>query len=154
MKSFIYMFTFSLLLLSGCDKISNTPPQNYIYPNKFYLPDVYLKKLNFKNKNILEIRIKDKWYYVKPNGEAIQAFSDKNHADRFVEGLARTVLDGKMGFFNRNLEVVIKPMYDFAYPFHDGVAEVCIGCNAKEIDKKIVDGGNWKKIDRNGLIID
>jgi len=143
-------------MLNGCDKISSPIPEQYIYPNKFYLPTQYLEKINFKNRNIVEIQIQNNWYYVKPNGEAILAFTHKNHADRFSEGLARTQLNGKIGFFNRNLEVVIKPMYDFAFPFHDGVAEVCLGCKSKPIDQKnmLIDGGNWKKIDKNGLIID
>jgi len=123
----------------------------YYNPNKFFLPDVYLKNINFKNRNIVEIQISDKWYYVKSNGEAIVTFSYENRADRFKEGLARTEVNGKIGFFNQNLEVIIKPIYDFAFPFHDGVAEVCIGCNINDTQ---IEGGIWKKIDKNGLIVD
>jgi len=78
-----------------------------------------------------------------------------NGADEFSDGLARTRVDGKIGFFNRNLEMILKPVYDFAFPFHKGIAEICTGCKEKkEGEHSMLDGGTWKKIDRNGLIIE
>jgi hypothetical protein len=80
---------------------------------------------------------------------------ENGRPDSFKEGLARTRVDGKIGFFDKNLDMVLPPFYDYAFPFHHGIAEICIGC--KEIGRgedSILDGGEWKKIDRTGLLIE
>jgi hypothetical protein len=45
-----------------------------------------------------------------------------NGTDYVVEGLARTVRAGKIGFVNTWLEQVVAPVRDFAFPFEEGVA--------------------------------
>ena len=79
----------------------------------------------------------------------------ENGADPFSDGLARTRVNGKVGFFNINLDIILKPIYDFAFPFHEGKAEICTGCKEKkEGEHSMLDGGKWQKIDRNGLVIE
>ena len=79
----------------------------------------------------------------------------ENGADPFSDGLARTSVNGKVGFFNINLDIILKPIYDFAFPFHEGKAEICTGCKEKkEGEHSMLDGGKWQKIDRNGLVIE
>jgi len=60
----------------------------------------------------------------------------------------------KYGFIDKMLNVVIKPEYDFAFPFRDGVAIVCNACfSAAEGEHKNVVGGKWDLIDRAGKVV-
>jgi len=53
------------------------------------------------------------------------------------------------------IDIVIEPLYDFAFPFHDGISEVCVGCRDLKFDGvDLLDGGEWKRIDRKGVIIE
>ena len=78
-------------------------------------------------------------------------------ADDFADGLVRTVLtvDGveKFGYLDTQLEMAIPPRFDWAFPFADGRAVVCLGCR---LDAPVGDGhrpvtgGLWGAIDRSG----
>ena len=60
-----------------------------------------------------------------------------------------------IGFFNNNLDIVLAPLYDFAFPFYVGVAEICVGCKEiEDSDYNMLDGGEWKRINRTGLILE
>ena len=51
-----------------------------------------------------------------------------NGAEPFSEGFARSPVDGKIGFINLNLALVIPARYDGALPFQDAGAEIKIDC--------------------------
>ena len=110
-----------------------------------------LETINFQGQEILPIKIKNEFYYVREDGKMMKTLIFDGKADEFSDGLARTKINGKIGFFNRNLEIVLKPLYDFAFPFHNGVAEICMGC--KEDEDGVLNGGKWEKINREGLVI-
>lgn len=146
------LLLFSSLTFIACSQSTpiktETPISHYITPN-------YLKQLDFKGEEIVSVFINNHYYYVRKDGKAIQTLTYENQADPFSDGLARTKVNGKIGFFNSNLDIVLKPIYDFAFPFYKGKAEICIACKEKKVgSNKILDGGKWKKIDRNGLIIE
>jgi len=95
-------------------------------------------------------------YFALPSGKTAPALLYDNGPDYFVEGLARTVRDGKVGFVNEELEVVVPREWDFAFPCEDGVARVCTGCSvAREEggEHGIVQGGTWGVIDREGRVV-
>lgn len=120
-----------------------------------YVSKEYLQKLDFKGKELIAVPFGKDFYYINRDGKKILTLTYDNGADEFNDGLARTRVDGKIGFFNRNLEIVLPPVYDFAFPFHKGIAEICVGCIEKgEGEYSMLDGGEWKKIDRDGLIIE
>ncbi len=81
-----------------------------------------------------------------------QTFLYDNGADFRVEGYQRMVKNGKVGYANREGEIVIQPQFDFASPFNYGYARVCNGCYWEHIDKehKIVVGGKWWTINKQG----
>ncbi len=81
-----------------------------------------------------------------------QAFAFDNGADYRVEGYQRIVKNGKIGFANRNGEIVIQPQFDFVTPFHYGYAQYCNGCRWENIDKehRIVVGGQRGVINFRG----
>ena len=79
-----------------------------------------------------------------------------NGPDYFVEGLARTIRDGKVGFVDDRLELVVPRRWDFAFPFEKGLARVCSGCSIErdEADSHgSLSGGAWGMIDRAGRIV-
>ncbi len=147
------MVNFSLILLSflilGCS--SHNIERKRVYATYFDTSNI-----NFNGKNLILAKINNRFYYIKKNGKAMPVYiNEKGKIDRFKEGLARTKIDGKIGFFNKNLDMVIEPFYDFAFPFHNGISDICVGCVEKiEDNSSLLDGGEWKRIDRQGLIIE
>ncbi|CAA6821861.1 MAG: Unknown protein [uncultured Sulfurovum sp.] len=144
---------FILLTFLSCSK-SNPIPKDNTLPSK-YVNDSYLQQLDFKGEEVISTYMDNNFYYIRKDGKKIQTLTYDNGADPFSDGLARTKINGKIGFFNSNLEIVLKPIYDFAFPFYDGIAEICTGCKEKKDgEHTMLDGGKWQKIDRNGLVIE
>ncbi len=113
-----------------------------------------LKKIDFSNDGLAWIIADGKVFYVTSKGKTVRAFPFDNGADYFHDGLARTIAKGKVGYINKALDVVIKPQYDFAFPFKHGVAFVCNGCHIKkDIEHGSVVGGKWGVINKVGKII-
>ena len=73
-------------------------------------------------------------FYFQMNGKIMRTMMYDNGPDFFSEGLVRTVRDDKYGFMDKHLNIKIERQYDFASPFSNGKAKVCVGC------KKISDG--------------
>jgi len=120
----------------------------------------HLKNIDFDDANFTTLYARDGKdgekcvFYISKSGKAVRTFFFDNGADYFEEGLARTISKGKFGFINDNLEVVIKPQFDFAHPFRDGKARVCNGCIKKqEGEHSIMVGGKWGVIDHSGKLI-
>ena len=153
MKYFLsLLILLSLISCSKTTKISNKQKDNTTLS---YVSKEYLKTLDFKGKELISVPIGKHFYYIHKSGKKMLTLTYDNGADEFQDGLARTRVNGKIGFFNRNLEMVLPPVYDFAFPFHNGIAEICTGCKEKsDGEHGLLDGGTWKKIDRNGLVIE
>jgi hypothetical protein len=93
-------------------------------------------------------------FYFTKSGMVRRTIYFDNGPDYFREGLARTKWKGKIGFFNKELSIVIEPRYDFAFPFNNGLAIVCNGCTQQR-DKEHTDliGGKWGAINTKGEIV-
>jgi len=107
------------------------------------------------NENGLSFLVsKEGMFYFNRSGMARRALTYDNGPDYFSEGLARTINDKKIGYFNEKLKIKIKPEYDFGFPFKNGKAIVCNGCVRQKIAEHstIVDG-KWGIIDAIGNII-
>ena len=145
-----YLLLFlSILFFIACSKTTPIPPKKKIQSN--YVTQKFLEQIDFKGQEVIPIKIKKQFYYIRQDKKIMKTLTFDGKADEFSDGLARTKVNGKIGFFNRNLEIVLKPLYDFAFPFHNGVAEICMGC--KEDGDGLLDGGKWEKINREGLVI-
>jgi hypothetical protein len=95
-------------------------------------------------------------YFVTRQGKTAPAFLYDNGPDYFADGLARTVRNGKIGFVNAQLDQVVEPVWDFAFPFEKGVTVVCTGCApvAKSGEEhRVVSGGKWGYIDKRGKVV-
>ncbi len=149
-KKFIILLS---LIFFGC---SNTEINRNNKEYALYLDKTYLKSLNFYNKNLILSKINNQWYYIRKDGKAMKVILDeKGKPDIFKEGLARTKINGKIGFFDKNLDIVLPPFYDYAFPFHNGISEICVGCKEIQNNNQIMlNGGEWKRIDRTGLLIE
>jgi len=149
----IFLFQILLVLfIYGCSSTEIKHKRDYY----IYLDPKYVNSFDFKGHDLIATKINNQWYFIRKDGKAISVMSDKyDRPDRFKEGLARIKVNGKIGFFNRNLDIIIEPFYDFAFPFHKGVSDICVGCREVQYDNvKMLDGGEWKRINRSGLIIE
>jgi hypothetical protein len=110
----------------------------------------HLGRLRFRD-GLAEVYVGDKAFYVDRSGKAARAFVFENGADYFSDGRARTVANGRIGYIDRRLRVVVAPQYDFGFPFAKGKAVVCIGCGeVAEGEHRAVRGGRWGMIDKTG----
>jgi len=123
-------------------------------PDIFQLKKGYLAKLNFSENGLATIRYADAIFYVATSGKTVRTYTYDNGADYFAEGLARTIANGKYGYINEQLKVVIKPEYDFVFPFHNGAAMVCNECKSEQVGEHFVlVGGKWGLINKTGKVI-
>lgn len=108
------------------------------------------KQLAFED-GLATISVDGAFFYVDRRGKTARALTFDNGPDPFVEGLARTIENGKVGFLDRKLRSRILPQWDFAFPFRGGLAVVCNGCRANPADEHgKMTGGVWGYIDRRG----
>lgn len=92
--------------------------------------------------------------YVISSGKTAPALWFDNGTDYFVEGLARTVRNGKVGFVDEELAEVVPPSWDFAFPFESGLAVVCSGCTSRPVgEHSEMVGGEWGYIDSKGRVV-
>jgi len=78
-------------------------------------------------------------------------FTFDNGPDYFSEGLTRFVKDKKIGFANRDGEIVIAAKYDYADAFNYGTAWYCNGCTWKyRGEHAFVSGGYNGYINKKG----
>jgi hypothetical protein len=95
------------------------------------------------------------WAYINEKGETvIRPFVVDNGPDYFEDGLARFSIDNKFGFFDRTGKIIIGARFDFAFPFHEGLAAICAGCKEEpEGEYHSVKGGTWGYINKQGKIV-
>lgn len=95
------------------------------------------------------------WVYIDERGNIIiRPFVIDNGPDYFAEGLARFRMGKKFGFFDQKGKIIIAPQFDFAFPFHEGLAAICIGCKeTPEGEYRYVKGGRWGYIDKRGTMV-
>ena len=78
----------------------------------------------------------------------------ENGPDDFMEGLARYVENGKVGFVNQCLRPVVPAEFDWAGPFSNGIAVVCRDCSHVFEDEyrehSAIKGGTWGVINSRG----
>ncbi|MDQ1093930.1 hypothetical protein QE400_003343 [Xanthomonas sacchari] len=111
-----------------------------------------LRRLHFDRDGLALLSVGARFYYVRADGRSLPVITWDNAADGFTEGLTRGIVDGRIGFYDRQLREVIAPVHDFAWPFEHGVAQVCDGCRAGTPDADghtSMQGGRWYSIDRH-----
>ncbi len=72
------------------------------------------------------------WVYIdRDKRQLLRPYIFDNGPDYFEEGLARFVQNGKIGFHDAALNIVIPAQYDFAYPFQGGIAKTGTNCSSR-----------------------
>jgi WG containing repeat len=113
----------------------------------------HLAKMSYTTNGLASAFIDGHWYYVRPDGDLLQVVTFDNGADYFSEGLTRSLVRGKIVYFDSKFHQVIPPKYDWGWPFEAGRALVCIGCKPVKSDDDghgSLDGGRWGFIDKSG----
>ncbi|NNF17901.1 MAG: WG repeat-containing protein [Gammaproteobacteria bacterium] len=115
---------------------------------------VALTALSARQSDLATVLFGDTLHYLNASGVAVPVLPFDNGADYFIEGMARTVQNGKIGYIDESLSVVIPPRWDFAFPFANGAAVVCVDCTLRAVGDghKEVVGGRWGMIDAQGSV--
>lgn len=127
------------------------------YQNKHLeISDKHWSKLNFDENQLTTLFTQDQYFYLKPDRSYLPVITYDNGADYFQEGLTRSLLNGKIAFYNHDFELVLATDFDWAWPFQDGIARVCRGCVVTQVDEEHtgLTGGVWGYIDKQGNQVD
>ncbi|MBZ0242831.1 MAG: WG repeat-containing protein, partial [Bacteroidales bacterium] len=80
-----------------------------------------------------------------------------NGPDEIKSGLFRITENDKIGFADFNGDIIIKPKYEFVFPFVGGIAPFCEGCyllsDTVTHEYTYYAGGKWGLINRQGIIV-
>ncbi|MCW7465737.1 WG repeat-containing protein [Leptospira levettii] len=157
-------FYISLFLMAGSlfaqSKGITSFEENGLYgfknkKGKVIIEPQYEQTMEFTKSGVGFVVSKNKWICIDTKNKfLLESFLYDNGPDYIVESLARYVVEGKMGFHNERCQKVIEAQYDFAYPFENGYAIVCNGCELKpEGEHKRIVGGKYGVIDKKGNLV-
>ncbi|KAB7770188.1 hypothetical protein CKY51_04730 [Xanthomonas maliensis] len=111
-----------------------------------------LRQLRFDRDGLAIVAAGDRYHYVRRDGRTVPTLTVDNGPDPFAEGLVRVPRPTGVAFYDRQLHEAIPAVHTFAWPFADGVAQVCDGCQAAAPDRNgytAMQGGRWYFIDRH-----
>lgn len=99
---------------------------------KLIFDDEHLNQIEYGGKGNLACiytRSKNRMavFYMKSNGDHIETVYLDNGCDYFESGLARTRIDGKLAYFDRDLKIILTTEYESASPFYQRIASTCRG---------------------------
>ncbi|XDD46197.1 WG repeat-containing protein [Leptospira sp. WS39.C2] len=122
---------------------------------KVIIKPQYEQAMEFTKSSVAFVVSKNKWICIdSKNKPLLESFIYDNGPDYIVETLARYVENGKMGFHNERCQKVIEAKFDFVYPFENGYAIVCNGCESKkEEEHSRIVGGKYGIINKKGKIV-
>ncbi len=120
----------------------------------FQLNKSHLNNIYFSKNGLASVIYEGAIFYVSKTGKVVRTLFYDNGADYYVEGLARTISNGKYGYIDQQLNIVIIPKYDFAFPFINGIAIICTDCKSEaDGEHKIMVGGKWGVINKAGKLV-
>lgn len=120
-----------------------------------FIPPKYDFATDFTAEGIAWVAGPDGLEWIDRSGKVLaKAFAFENGADPFVEGRARIISDGLVGFIDPTGKVVVPPMYEGLSQMDEGRAAFCKGCvPVSEDGGSYYHGGEWGYIDGDGNII-
>jgi hypothetical protein len=123
---------------------------NVVVPPRFLAAD------SFTADGLAGVRIDGAhgWTYIDRSGRVLvpETVTTDPLPDPFVEGLARFIDGGKVGFFDRRGRIVVPARYDYAFPMEHGLGVFCLGCEKRfEGEIYFLVGGRWGLVDRRGV---
>jgi hypothetical protein len=143
----------------GCRQLDQhglSPPQrcHQSAPGQLEISPASLAALEFDSDGLAAVLVSGQHYYLRRDGRFLPVITYDNGPDYFEEGLTRAVIDGKLGYYDRQLQPAFAARFDWGWPFQNGIAEVCEGCRPGEADNhghRSMIGGRHFHIDRHGM---
>ena len=129
--------------LPGCEVVDHRPQ----------ISAGTLKDLNYDEHGLAVVYAEQGFHYVDRKGRSLPVLTWDNGPETPQEGLLRGRVGNRVGYFDLKFRKVIPATYDFAWPFREGVAEVCNGCRRGVPDADghtPMEGGERFRIDRSG----
>src|SRR5260370_12368528 len=112
--------------LIGCHRFPNLEPAVCVLTTdgNIVVDKQSLADLSFGPEGLGSIVVDNRGlYFVTRQGKTTPALNFDNGPDYVVEGLARNVKNGKVGFINNELNQLVPPVWVFAFPFdHESVS--------------------------------
>jgi hypothetical protein len=113
------------------------------------------QQLDYDVNQLATMWFKKHFFYVHKDGHSVSVLTYDNWADDFQNGLVRTKIAGKVGYVDKKLQLKIPAVYDWGFPFENGIAVVCQGCwQEPDGDHRRITGGKWGKIDTQGAVVE
>ena len=128
-----------------------------LHLNKKHLANMSFKKGEESTYGLSTVYSTQGTFYISKTGKSIKMYFYDMGADYFQEELARYISNGKIGFINPKLNIVISAKYDYASSFKNGLALVSNGCHTEQdkydSEHSHIVGGLWGAINKEGKII-
>jgi len=130
--------------------------------DELILKEKHIKNLGFKKGEeskyaLTTIYSSAGFFNVTQEGKTLKMFIFDNGTDYFREGLARYISNGKIGFANTKLEVVIPAKYDHAQPFKNGIAIVGNECHKERATPQeehySIECHFWGAVNKKGEVV-
>uniref|UniRef100_UPI0039C35CF3 WG repeat-containing protein n=1 Tax=Stenotrophomonas maltophilia TaxID=40324 RepID=UPI0039C35CF3 len=94
-----------------------------------------LKDLNYDDHGLAVVYADQGFHYVDRKGRSLPVLTWDNGPETPQEGLLRARVGDRVGYFDLTFRQVVPGTFDFAWPFQDGVAEVCNGWRGRGQDR-------------------
>jgi len=122
---------------------------------KVVIPPRFRFAYEFSPEGVAPVVEDKRFAFIDTKGHVIaEAYGYDNGPDYFVEGRARIVRGGKVGYIDRAGKIAIEPRWEYAAPFCEGRAAVCQGCRPRIRNGfKELGGGKWGYIDHDGNVV-
>jgi len=141
------MDTDAFKILEGCKRTGD---------GRLIVAETALAQLEYDADGLTAIIAGKQHYYLRRDGRNLPVITYDNGPDYFEEGLTRALVDGRIGYYDRQLQPAFAARFDWGWPFKDGIAEVCQGCAPGKPDPgghTAIEGGKHYRIDRQGNIL-
>ncbi|WP_449467186.1 WG repeat-containing protein [Stenotrophomonas humi] len=136
--------TADFAVLEGCQQTT---------PGALVISADALAQLSFDEDGLASLRAGDQQYYVRRDGRYLPVINYDNGPDYFQEGLTRSVVNGRLGYYDTQLQPAFSARFSWGWPFENGVAAVCENCHPGKPDADghtSMIGGQHFRIDRQG----
>lgn len=122
---------------------------------KVIIKPQYQQAMDFTKEKVSFVVHNNRWVCIDTkNNILLEAFIYDNGPDYYSENFARFIENKKIGYFDSYCKKKISASFDFAYPFENGYAKVCNGCESKlDGEHYTIFGGNNGMIDKKGKIV-
>lgn len=125
------------------------------FKEKFIINNSHMDNIVFDENRLSCIYVASMVFYMDKNGKTRQTVLFDNGCDYFQDGIARGYENEKMVYIDKNLNVVLRPDFEWLSPFDYGHAKVCNGPFEiiKEGEHSLMTKGQCGLIDQKGNLV-